>query len=140
MTRISGFRSGLMPVMSASDMTIALAGAYGCGGDEVQEPDANPGPHEARVRDLIADSYRVLLIGRDLYMLMEKLANPVRFWNTHRGRKTLSIWVAIVTPTRTKHIYDIDEVSYLFKTMFVLLCGFPTLSSLFNVPILLCRP
>lgn len=104
------FRSGLMSAMSASDvamfssvlmfpLTKAEVARY-------KDPLRDMGSCESTIRRLVRGGHSVTLVGKHLYLLMRRLSDPIGFWNVHRGRERLSVWVAIVGPNGARYIHE----------------------------------
>jgi hypothetical protein len=53
----------------------------------------------------------VLLVGKDLYKLMDRLPNPVRCWNDNRRMESLTVWVAVVMPGRERYEHSSTTAS-----------------------------
>ena len=54
------------------------------------------GAYEFRITALMKDGYRIILIGKDLSMLKNRLTDPVSFWKINQGMERIQIWVAVV--------------------------------------------
>ncbi len=60
--------------------------------------------YEDWVQEMIKTDHTVTLVGKDLYLLMDRITRPLGFWHMHKGEEQFVIWMAVMRKKKFKYM------------------------------------
>jgi len=89
----------IMNALSASDVSTML---YALGIKMTREttmrylnPIRDMPEHEGWIKSQISDGRKVVLVGKDVIELRDRIMNPVKFWSENVCRREIHVWIAV---------------------------------------------